>query len=498
MFEIAKEREELNLPFAIVTIVETKGIVPRKNSRMLVLPDGSCFGTVGGGSVERFATKEALNALEKGKGGVIKTNTPKGEVTMMIDLPTKGRSLHIIGGGHVGLEIARLMYKAGYAIYLYDIHNVEFKNAAKITIAPTWSEALKEASFDSSSAIIVAVHEKSEIEPFLKNAKAFYIGFLSSREKAVKQKENIFVPLGLDIGAETPEEIAISVSAEIIATASSHSALSLSKRNRSTILVRGAGDLATGVIIKLHNAGYDVIATEIEEPTQIRRSVSFAEAIYQGECTVEGVKAISISSPSERFALFDEGIVPILKDPNLHYLDDIRPLVVVDAILAKKNLGTTINMAPFVVALGPGFEAGLDADVVIETMRGHELGRIIKEGKAKENTGVPGLIAGYGKERVVRSPKEGIFRGIKTFGDIVAPGEIIAYVDETPVKTVIGGMVRGMLHEGLHVTEGFKVADVDPRGEGVDYKHVSDKARCIAGGVLEAIDGFVRRCFKEG
>lgn len=409
---------------------------------------------------------------------------------MKIDIPMKGRSLHVIGAGHVGLEIAHLMYRAGYAIYIYDIHPVSFENAAGISCGSSWDEVLEGIRTDSRSAVIVSVHDKDEIEKHISSSPAFYTGYLSSRERAVQQKKSVYAPLGLDIGAETPEEIAISVAAEIMAAASGTAGESLSRRIRRTVLVRGAGDLATGVIIKLYNAGYDVLATDLEKPTQIRRTVSFAEALYSGECTVEGVRAVRIDNPSERFAVFDDGAVPVIADPSLDCLDSIQPAVLIDAILAKRNLGTSREMAPLVIGLGPGFEAGSDVDIVIETMRGHELGRIISSGSARPNTGVPGVIGGYGLERVVRSPAEGIFRPVRTFGDIVKAGDIIAYAGDVPVRSEIDGMVRGMLHEGLPVTEGFKVADIDPRGEGVDYTHVSDKARCIAGGVLEAVDHF--------
>lgn len=490
MFEIAAEAERLRLPFAIVTIISTEGIVPRKSGRMLVLPDGTCHGTVGGGHVERYAARMALEAIGRSEGGVINASTPKGNVVMKIDIPSKGRSLHVIGAGHVGLEIAHLMYRAGYAVYIYDINPVSFENAALTRCGSSWDEVLDDIAIDSCSAIVVSVHEKSDIEKYILPSAAFYTGFLSSRVRAVGDKKGVYVPMGLDIGAETPEEIAISVASEIMAAASACTGNSISRRISRTILVRGAGDIATGVIIKLHNAGYDVIATDLAFPTQIRRSVSFAEAIYEGECIVEGVRAVRISEPEERFAAFDEGAVPVIADPSLSCLESVRPQVVVDAILAKRNIGTSRNMAPLVIGLGPGFEAGCDVDLVIETMRGHELGRIIREGSARPNTGIPGIIAGYGSERVVRSPSDGIFHPVRTFGDIVSSGDIIAYVGNEPVRSEIDGMVRGMLHEGLEVSVGFKVADVDPRGEGVDYTHVSDKARCIAGGVLEAVDAF--------
>lgn len=495
MFEAAAECERLHLPFAIVTITGIRGTAPRKSGRMIVTADGHTYGTVGGGCVERKAEAEALEAIRKGCGRNITADTGKGEVYMMVDVPLKGRKLHVIGSGHVGLEIARLMYASGYAVYLYDINpEVSFENAAGISVGVSWKEALSTMKTDSRSAVIVTVQDKSEILPFLESSEAFYIGYLSSRSKSrVDRRRNIYVPMGLDIGAETPEEIAISVAAEILKAASGASGRSLSRNNARTILVRGAGDLATGVIIKLRKAGYNVIAAEIGTPTVIRSTVSFAEAMFSGSTTVEGVEAVRITDPSERFRLFDEGKVPLIEDPELKMLAEISPMIVVDAILAKKNLGTSRELAPYVIALGPGFTAGVDCDVVIETNRGHELGRIIESGTAAANTGVPGMIAGYGAERVVRAPSEGVWKAVHRIGDVVEQGETIAYAGDTAVPATISGMIRGMLHDGIPVTPGFKCADIDPRGAGVDYTHVSDKARCIAGAVLEACDDFVSR-----
>ena len=252
------------------------------------------------------------------------------------------------------------------------------------------------------------------------------------------------------------------------------------------IIIRGAGDLATGTAIKLHNAGFPLIMLDIEKPTVIRRTVSFAQALFDGKAVVEGVCAVCCSFEN---ALENarKGLVAVVADPEGKTIEKLRPDVVVDAIIAKKNLGTNKSMAPFTVALGPGFVAGKDVDAVIETKRGHTLGKIITEGSAIANTGIPGIIGGYGKERVMHSPCEGVFRGCRTIGDIVQAGDIIGYVGDTPVKTEIAGKLRGLLSDGLYVPEHFKLADVDPRGEQTDHTTCSDKARTIAGGVLEAV-----------
>lgn len=255
---------------------------------------------------------------------------------------------------------------------------------------------------------------------------------------------------------------------------------------KTPVVFRGAGDLATASAIKLHNAGFPVIMLEVEKPTVIRTTVSFASCMFTGSCAVEGVRAQKCS-PDNTLQTAMTGVVAVTADPGGNLIEVIKPQIVIDAILAKKNLGTNRNTAPFTIALGPGFSAPEDVNVVIETMRGHSLGTLIRNGKAIANTGIPGIIGGYGIERVLHSPKAGIFKPVRSIGDIVVAGDILAYVDDEPVKTIIGGKIRGMLTGGLSVPGHFKVADVDPRGEAADHTTCSDKARSIAGGVLEAV-----------
>ena len=259
------------------------------------------------------------------------------------------------------------------------------------------------------------------------------------------------------------------------------------------IIVRGAGDLATGTIYELHKAGYRVLALECARPTAIRREVAFSEAVYDGVKEVEGVTARKITSVEEVATVWEKGEIPVLIDAEGKSIEALRPLAVADLILAKKNLGTTRDMAPITIALGPGFTAGEDVDVVIETMRGHRLGRIIKEGSAIPNTGIPGVIKGFGKERVIHSPAKGILRNICHITDMVSKGQLLAKI-ETPEGTIVDvaasmdGLLRGLIRDGYPVTKGFKIADIDPRAEEYDNCFtISDKARCIAGGVLEAL-----------
>lgn len=264
------------------------------------------------------------------------------------------------------------------------------------------------------------------------------------------------------------------------------------------IIIRGAGDISTGTIHRLFSAGYPVLALETDHPSAIRRQVAFSEAVYDGTAAVEGVTAVRIADAGEAADVLRQGQVPLLVDPAGESIRRLKPDVLVDAILAKKNLGTTMDMADLTIALGPGFEAGKDVHYVIETMRGHNLGRIIPHGCATPNTGVPGIIGGYGAERVIHSPAAGTFRQIREISDTVQTGEMIGMVDcgseKIPVRTQIAGILRGIIRDGYPVTRGFKLADVDPRpDEKKNCFTISDKARCIAGSVLELVTAQANR-----
>ena len=259
------------------------------------------------------------------------------------------------------------------------------------------------------------------------------------------------------------------------------------------ILVRGGGDLATGTIHRLWSAGLKVLVLEAEHPAAIRRQVSVSEAVYEGGAVVEGMRAALVKTLDEAVVVWQRGDVPVMVDPKGELIPQVRPAVLVDAILAKKNLGTTRDMAPLTIALGPGFTAGVDVDFVVETKRGHKLGRIIREGSAAPNSGVPGIIGGYGAERVLHAQAAGIFRNLHSIADFVEAGEAVAEIEtpdgqRLPVITQISGILRGLLRDGYPVTKGFKVADVDPRRAELENCFlISDKARCIAGSVLELI-----------
>ena len=277
-------------------------------------------------------------------------------------------------------------------------------------------------------------------------------------------------------------------------------------KRKDLIVVRGAGDLATGTIHRLKKAGFRLLVLEAEHPAAIRRQVALSEAVYAGSARVEDVEAVrmdvDLAEKKNRKELLEQEMeriwkkdgVPVLVDPAGLSIAALRPAVVVDAILAKKNLGTTKEMAPLVIALGPGFTAGEDVDVVIETKRGHNLGRVIRSGSAVPNTGIPGIIGGYGKERVMHAQAEGILRNVASIGDIVEARAVIAEIETengtVPVEASLSGLLRGLIRDGYPVTKGFKIADIDPRQEELQNCFtISDKARCIAGSVLEVICG---------
>jgi xanthine dehydrogenase accessory factor len=253
------------------------------------------------------------------------------------------------------------------------------------------------------------------------------------------------------------------------------------------VLIKGAGEMATGVAHRLFRSGFRVCLTEIAEPLAVRRAVSFCEAVFEEEKEVEGVKARRVCGEEEIRRAWAQGWLPLIIDPGANIRKILKPVVMVDAILAKENLGTLASDAPLVIGLGPGFRAGEDVHVVVETNRGHNLGRIIEQGEAEPNTGIPGNIGGYTWERVLRTPAEGVFRAKKEIGDAVQAGETVAEVGGAPVKAGISGVLRGILRDGIRVREQIKAGDIDPRGTRENCFTISDKARAIGGSVLEAI-----------
>ena len=263
------------------------------------------------------------------------------------------------------------------------------------------------------------------------------------------------------------------------------------------VVVRGAGDLASGTVARLAVAGFPVIALETDKPLAVRRGASFSEAVYEGKAVIEGLEARKAERVEDCSGLLDRGLIPVLVDPEARCLAALSPFCLVDAVMAKRNIGTRISMAPIVIALGPGYTAGsgacdgADAHAVIETMRGHDLGRVIWEGAALADTGCPGEIGGKSAERVLRAPRSGRFEALRAIGDRVEAGGLVARVSygsgASEIRSSFAGIIRGLLRGGMDVQEGMKVGDVDPRCERGHCFSISDKSRAIAGGVLEAL-----------
>ena len=496
LFERLALAERYSEPCAVLTLIAINGSAPRTEGRMAVFSDGSSVGTIGGGAMERNAVKEAIRVIKSGKSQLVKLKVRNDSMAeVYIDVPIKDRNVLIIGAGHVSKAVSRLFEFLSWRVTVLDsrpevVDPDDFPNA-RVVLDENIENGFKQTTVDSNTAIVITNPEDgSRLMHLLEKCDAFYIGMLGSRKKDFSKYKFLHAPMGLDLGGETPEDVALSITSEVVACFNKKNGKPNNEFRNRLVIVRGAGDLATGTIIKLFNAGYKVIALECDKPTVIRRTVAFASCYYSGEIEIEGVKGVLAKDIPDSLNIMDRGELPVLVDPEGDAIKTLKPSVVVDAILAKKNLGTTKDMANLVIGLGPGFCAGEDVDLVIETKRGHSLGRIITTGPAIANSGIPGVIAGYGKERVIHSPANGVFKGVNKIGDIVSKGDVIAYVSSTPVIATIDGCLRGLLHDGLEVPEGFKIADIDPRGKDAEWTTISDKAKAIGGGVLEAVDSF--------
>jgi len=493
-FALAREWEQKSIPFVFGFSLQSK------SSRFLLSSTQQSVG-----SRDETLLAPAKESLEEGFDKRIEISGTEHFLTLPVPLT----NLLLIGGGHVNQAIANLAHSLGYGFQVVETRSEFatgelFANAKEIVVAPTIAEGLKNVSINRFTYTVVASHtfDQDALEHLLRTATP-YIGILGSRLKArmlferisvpPEHKDRLFCPIGLDIGTETPSEIALSVLAQIMKEKNGRTGKALRDFAKNLVVVRGGGDLATGVIMRLVNAGLPVVVLETEKPTVIRTTVSFAQAMFGGATKVEGMLAKRCSDIDEAMTAMQRGIVPLLVDPQGLSLEKLKPICIVDAILAKKNLGTNIDDAPLVIALGPGFTAGKDCHVVIETKRGHSLGRVIRQGEAIANTGIPGVISGFGRERVIHSPSEGIFSSDHKIGDLVTTGCVIAHVGETEVYASLDGMIRGLLNNGLSVPTGFKIADIDPRGLEADFTTVSDKAKAIAGSVLEVLDGFLAK-----
>ncbi len=527
IFSAAAELFAQNTPFAFATIVETKGSAPRHNASLLVQENGNNSGTIGGGMVERYVIEQSLLALKEGKSRTVEGSMSRagknalgmdcgGTMTVHIDVFGMRPQLLLVGGGHVNQAVGKLATELGFSLTVADswepnLNPEHFPEHTRFVSGETIVHAINKVDITEETQVIIATnHEDSTALPAILKSKAKHIGQLASRRKIESLRvkaltdgiesarfEQVRAPVGLDIGAETPEEIAVSIMAEILAITRQKKAAPMEENircNRNNLVVmRGAGDLATGTALKLHNAGFQVVMLDLPKPTVIRTNVSFAQALLNddGCVKVENVTARKARSVSDSLSILEDGDIAVMADPDCKSLRQLKPKILVDAILAKRNLGTAKSMAPITLALGPGFCAGEDVDAVIETCRGHDLARIIYDGSARPNTGKPGNIMGYNEERVLHSPCAGKVSPCVAIGDLVTEGQTIATVENNegshPVISRINGKVRGMISTGLEVPDRFKIADVDPRGASVNHTTTSDKARAIAGGVLEAI-----------
>lgn len=257
---------------------------------------------------------------------------------------------------------------------------------------------------------------------------------------------------------------------------------------RDIVIIRSGGDIASGIIERLHKCGFKVVVLEVENPSSIRRNVCFGEAVYKKSMTINGLTSNLANDINEMEKIIQKGNIPVLVDEEGKYIEKLKPFILIDSILAKKNLGTKINMAPITIGVGPGFYAGKDVHAVIETKRGHHLGKVIYHGEAIKNSGIPGNICGFTKERVIHSLWEGNIENISEIGNKVKKGQVIAKINNNEILATIDGILRGIIREGYFVTKGFKIADIDPRID--EYENcftISDKARSVGGGVLEAI-----------
>ena len=252
------------------------------------------------------------------------------------------------------------------------------------------------------------------------------------------------------------------------------------------VIIKGAGDIASGIAHRLHRSGFGVVMTEIAQPTTIRRTVAFSEAVYDGQADVEGLTAVR-TKPEDAIDAVRRGQIAVVVDPEGRSVKLLQPWALVDAIMAKRNTGTRIGDAPVVLGVGPGFTAVRDVHLVVETCRGHNMGKVIERGSALPDTGVPGEIAGHTVERILRAPGRGAFAAARAIADTVAAGDTVAWVGGEPVVATIAGVLRGLLHNGLVATTGMKVGDIDPRGAPENCFTISDKARSVAGGVLEGL-----------
>ncbi len=507
-------------PVALATIVETRRSVPRHaGSKMLVWADNRCSGSVGGGEMEARVIAEARLALADGQTRLLRyelldpgSGDPGvcgGEVTVYVEPHVPDPTVLVVGCGHVGREVASLAHWLGFRVVATDdrpemVTSDQLPDADILITGPV-TDAIGAVRAGETHAVVVTRSMRVDLDvlPPLLAAGMRSVGVIGSGRRWLSTRDQLLArgvracdldrvrtPIGLALSAETPREIAMSILAEVVALhrGAEEAARALSARcgqadcADTLVLLRGGGDLATGVAWRLTRAGFPVVVCELEHPLTVRRPVALSSAVADGRVDVEGMVGVRATA-SEAIGLAQQGLVPVLVSPGLPALP---AQVVVDARMAKRALDTSTGDATFVVALGPGYTAGLDAHAVIETMRGPHLGRVLWTGSAAPDTGTPGEVAGHGPERVLRAPAEGAARWQARIGDLVEAGAVLGTVGGREVRSPFAGVIRGLIAEGTVVPADLKVGDVDPRA-GTDWREISDKALAVGGGVLEAI-----------
>lgn len=515
-------QRENRVPFALCTVVGSKGSSPRKSGRMIVFPDKSIEGTIGGGPVEWRAINEAVDLISLGESKLLEVILDKsqpnglpmtcgGQMLIHIETFMTRPKLFLIGAGHVNRALLALAKQMDWEPVIVDDRPVSSDTQwssedCRVFIDEDIEAAclLARPHINVHDFVVIATKDNDELAlKALMEVDCHYIGLIGSQRKChlivknlgndVERRlwlERVHMPIGLEIGAHTPEEIAISIMGELLAVRNGKRPKHLSQ-DKPLVFIRGAGDLATGVAVRLFKSGYSVVMSEIKRPTCIRHEVAFASAVFKGEHIVEGVRAVHCQDLISVLNCLSAGQIAVFTGDE-QLLHRLSPQVFVEATIRKVAEEIEIDIAPLTLGLGPGFIAGTHVHGVIETNRGHYLGSVIWEGSAEADTKTPGNIGGFTHERVIKTPRAGTFIPSAKIGQVLQAGDTVGYLvdgheSQSPIKTTIAGVLRGILFEPMSVSAGFKVADVDPRAK---YEHcfsISDKSRAIAGGVLEAI-----------
>jgi len=513
------EADARGLPAALVTVVagDAEAAGTRIGTKWVYGAGGILPGAPPA-ALEVAAREAADAALQSGSSGCLWLAESAGRwsesgkergVSLFVEVVVPAPELVIVGAGHIARPLVTMAKTLGFRVTIVDdraafANPARFPDADRIAVGSI-AEVLAGLAIGASTYLVLVTRGHQLDEAALKaviGSDAAYIGMIGSRRRvrevfrhlaatgvAEERVARVQAPIGLDIGAETPAEIAAAIAAQLVKVrraALAKRAGAPSERGGPHVLILGSGDLATGCAVRLRRSGYSVAMTELAEPTAVRRTVAFSEAVFAGQAEVEGIVARSVTALEDARRVLLEGDVAVLVDPE-GKARALAPAAIVDARMAKRNLGVTLEDAPIVIGLGPGFVAARDVHAVIETNRGHALGSVILAGAAEPDTGIPGEIGGHGADRLLRASASGKLHAFREIGDRDAPGEVVAETGGEPVRALIGGVLRGLLRDGSAVHAGQKIGDVDPRARREHCFTVSDKARAVAGGVLEAI-----------